>query len=174
LATKLEASLLAAAAGVVATLLASCLAPITLAERAPVTIATANPPAILPDASRGIQNGGGRLHPHTLDANFKVSDPALAGLVTGRHDEAPGQSVRTRLPTKASLMYLAVRTFPPRNGVARCLLIAETIDATDSLLTLVMPAPPRQYCSDRLGRTSFGVFKLPHRRCSIRGHQPQR
>ena len=46
LALKLEASLLAAAAGVATTLLASCLAPITIAERAPVTIATANPAAI--------------------------------------------------------------------------------------------------------------------------------
>ena len=41
---KLEASLLAAVAAT--TLLASCLAPITIAERAPVTIATANPAAI--------------------------------------------------------------------------------------------------------------------------------
>lgn len=43
---KPKASLLAAAAGAATTLLASCLAPITLAERAPVTIATATPPAI--------------------------------------------------------------------------------------------------------------------------------
>ena len=44
---KLEASLSAAAAGVVVTsLLASCLTPITLAKRAPVTIATADPSAI--------------------------------------------------------------------------------------------------------------------------------
>lgn len=43
---KLKASLLAAAAGVATTLLASCLAPITIARRAPVTIATSNLVAI--------------------------------------------------------------------------------------------------------------------------------
>jgi uncharacterized protein len=43
---KHQASLLAAAAGVATSLLASCLTPITIAERAPVTIATADPSAI--------------------------------------------------------------------------------------------------------------------------------
>ena len=88
---KHQASLLAAAVGVVATsLLASCLTPITIAERAPVTIATADPSAIYYPAGNAICR---MLNLATSDDSAKrrqaiVSDGAVANVEKIRSGEA--------------------------------------------------------------------------------------
>ncbi len=88
---KHQASLWAAAAGVVATIfLASCLAPITIAERAPVTIATADPSAIYYPVGNAICR---MVNLATADDLAKrcqatVSDGAVANIEKIRSGEA--------------------------------------------------------------------------------------